>query len=787
MRLLNPPTLGLAPLFGRLDYPAHSLTLIAKASVALQPGGVCELRSGAPVLPSGDVPYRDGQGGPRYESDFVPCKAAADVLVVGHYHAPDGGRVHADAIQVDVDRRSAKLAVIGKRSWNGYGPLPGVREAEPFSKLELRWEYAFGGPTHPANPAGRGHPAQPVDDDRPLALPRIERPDQPYQRADEPPAPACFAPMSRTWPARRRLAGTYDDRWQRTRWPWLAEDCDPEYFQAAAPELRFRGYLRGDERLQIVGMHPVHRAFVTRLPGLRVAAAVQRVATGVCDDIPMQLDTLWIDMDAELACLVWRGSCQVADADASDIAYAWADFEPVAVGSRSEGVARAERAIREDEEQWHWHPASAPLPDEPSAPPSADGDDDEPWLPAELTELLASLPAPPTYESPEGSARVDGVTEDAQAHAKLDALEVALTEEENGTGPLPFPWTRDRVRAARERGESLAGLDLSGIDLRAEDLSGLDLSGTLLIRARLDGASFRGANLQGATLEGASLDATDLSEACLQRATLSGARGAKICARRADLSQANLSECDWPEACCEAANLTQVLARRARLPRATFAKARLAEADFEEASLAGVVLDRTEAPASRWVRASLAGARLESCSLAEADFSEADLRGTVVQACDLHEVSLESASLSGTKWVDCRAEQLRAATADFSRAELVRVTAEQAIFSDGKLVDATFEGCQLPRVDASAADFTGASLRGCGLRGGVFARANFERSRVLGCDCFEACLEGARLIECDGSGSSFFRAEFFGAITTSFGGSQRDLHGTKLMQREDED
>ena len=60
-------------------------------------------------------------------------------------------------------------------------------------------------------------------------LPNIELPEKLVQsKGDRPPPAGTFA-ISPAWRARQKLAGTYDARWRKTRWPWFPEDFDPSF------------------------------------------------------------------------------------------------------------------------------------------------------------------------------------------------------------------------------------------------------------------------------------------------------------------------------------------------------------------------------------------------------------------------------------------------------------------------------------------------------------------------------------------------------------------------------
>src|SRR5262249_54100222 len=128
----------------------------------------------------------------------------------------------------------------------------------------------------------------------------------------DPAQAAGFGPISRRWPARRRLAAALDPGSLDGPAPVLGADVDWRYFQAA-PEDQRVDFLRGDERLVLEGLHPELPRRDCRLPGARARAwlygATPDLRTG--KEIEMRLDTLGIDVDQAACTLVWRGSTAV--------------------------------------------------------------------------------------------------------------------------------------------------------------------------------------------------------------------------------------------------------------------------------------------------------------------------------------------------------------------------------------------------------------------------------------------------------------------------------------------
>jgi uncharacterized protein YjbI with pentapeptide repeats len=745
MRLIAAPGVGLAPLRGRLNFPGHSLTLIAKLKLALAPGGLARVLTDAPSFPTGDEPYPEdelGLGTARYASDFVFMKPSAEVLVVGHFHAQDKKPVRASEVAVSIDGQSTRLCVIGRRSYSGSGRLPTAQQAEPFNRLALRWEHAFGGVGHTHNPVGTGYlgPGGPGEAavragdfaQRPLELPRIERPDLLFTHLDQTLEPVCFAPRAASWPVRRNLFGSCDERWLKTRWPWLPEDFDARYFMSALPALQQPGYLRGDETLRFTHMHPELPSYQTSLPNLHAIAVVQRCHDEVAGEVNTEqvalfLDTLWVDMDNEVAQLVWRGSVPCKDADASDIRHAWVGLAPRTLAlSAAEICARGAEAIAQDEAQWNITAATAP------APPS---------------------PAPLAKE---------------EAGEPLDPIK------------MPPPWTRERVQAESGTKGALRGRDLSGLDLSGLDLAGVDLRGTLLSGVRLSRANLRAADLSGANLQGASLSAADLSLALLEDADLSGCHGQRVQLAGARLLRANLASTDFSELVFKACDLSLVRACGARLSGARFERCELTEADFEAAQLESARFENCTLNGARFVDAQLAYASFVDCVLQEADFERASLGQATLARCKLDDVLLEGVQGSGLLIEACSAARLRAAGADLSFAHWIDVSGADVMCEGASLDDARLHQCHLPGADLSAAKLARARITGCALVGAKFAKADLSDALLLGNDCFEASFEVARLLRCDGSGSSFFRAEFLDAELAGFHGQKRDLTGTKL-------
>jgi uncharacterized protein YjbI with pentapeptide repeats len=784
LRLLNPIALGFVPLPSRVDYPRHSVTLIAKALLKLEHGKPSRIVTPEdPPFPIGDVNYGDdpeGQAGPRYPSDYAPFKPAGDAMLVGHFHAPGGRPVQLSDVGFSVGNRSLRVAVLGRRIWAPSRRWPTYEAAQPFAKLPLRWENAFGGPGFAANPVGRG-----FVEGRPttIDLPQIERPDRPFSGPDQRPDPICFSAIHRNWFLRRALLGTFDRRWQETRWPWFPQDFDWRHFQTAVPELRFREYLVGDETISCKNLHPTLPDYETSLPGVKAIAAVRRQIEGVpggvrIEPLRMRLDTLWVDMDSETACLVWRGNCPIRDADMSDLTHAWVDLTGLDVPTTDADVVRlAAAGIAAEEAVWEVKPKTPPKDEAPApaaAAPAPEVDEPLPEVVAAMAQFASLPPEPPLPPpSPEQQAQIQKIL--AEAEAKVE-------RELGGDEPddKPPPWTAQRVRQVLADGGTLAGEDLSGLDLENEDLAGRDLTGTVLAKANLRGAKLTGAKLIKASLAGAELGGADLSKAACKEADFSRSKGSNLKAMATDFSGANLAGATWEGAVLTQANLKEVHAAGATLTGAMLRAANLEESDFARARLDRVDFEDVQASGASFVKATVGQGRFVGASLKEADFSEANLQDAVFEKSDLTDVMMEKAVAVRARFNDVKVDGLRAPGADLTGAIVRKAQGETPYFEGAKLFQATLADATLPGADFSRCDLREARLLGCTLKTAKFVLADLRSAQLHASDCFEALFEGALMDNCDGSDTSFFGAEFLDSQVQSFRGRNRNLIKTKL-------
>jgi hypothetical protein len=267
--------------------------------------------------PGGDI---------RCETDIVPFKPKADIVLVGSAWAPDNKPVEWVNATLQVGRTVKTITVFGDRYWNHKGVLSRhytITAAKPFIRKPIRYSDAFGGidpntgQVCPENLSGKGYFSEKTK--ARIAgspLPCIEDPRHLIKTIKDHPKPAGFGFYHRAWQPRAALAGTYDQLWREKRRPLPPADFNPGFYNAAHPELQVEGYLKGDEPVQLIHLTPGGKEQFT-LPGIAMHCWVQRTKINGYDpaeeeDVAMNLDTLLLLPDEQRYCLVWRGSTRLA-------------------------------------------------------------------------------------------------------------------------------------------------------------------------------------------------------------------------------------------------------------------------------------------------------------------------------------------------------------------------------------------------------------------------------------------------------------------------------------------
>ena len=770
--------------------PQREMTMIVRGTFVLRPGQPL-VAVGGPKDPlaqgfmTAEVFHEDDEeraGACLYPGDFADFKLRTDLLLQGSCHAPEGRPVTECPVRFSVGDWSKSLRVVGRRVWSdAYGGA--ARSAPlPFTKMPIDWAHAFGGPGYALNPAGKGVGT--------AELPNIEHPGEPVRAREDRLKPISFGPLNPAWPQRSGKFGkAYGKAYREQRAPFYAEDFDWTYFNAAPDDQQLPGYLRGDEELGFVNLHPDAPVWSARLPGLCVRAFVIDVDERF-REVKLHLDTLLANLEEGTLVLTWRGLDKVKEDDLIDVRTVLVVSEPLDGPSEPEAHYREVlEAYERDPLGFAEHtPKGLPDPAEAqkkvaamhAAVAASKAASDGTQAVGPLLQLFSG-PGRETMGADVGSmlATAAAATKD---HFDLGATLAKAANDGPRASPGPLvmpppgtlpslsnPQARAALRAmpaqvaeARKAAEAQGGLppehiaaldklaadpqlaalaveppdapqpgpgrSLPGVDWSGRDLSGVDLRGSDLTGARLAGASLRGAQLAGARLHGAVL-----FEAILEDADLSST----------DLTLANLT----------GARAARVNLSGARLDKTFFDKADLAGADLRRATGDGTLFQTASLPGAK-----LGGARFEQAYFQKATLDGADFTAATLSRCLIYESSAKGADFSRavlikTSFID----------SDVEGARFVEARGERAVFLRTRMSGADFSYALLPASHFTEARGAQVKFFAANLREARFYRASLDRSDLSMANLFSADFNKAVLTGARFTGANLYDAKFIGA------------------------
>lgn len=718
MDVINHSGLLFAPLVGRIGFPGHSLTMIVKGTFDMQPEGPAIL-SKEQLFPTGNELYEDdedGNGCSRYESDFAYFKPKSDLLLAGKYHAPENKPVRKSRVSFQVGEQTKTLDITGDRYKQG--AFNSITVAEPFSELELRYENSYGGVSNKRNPVGKGEEKSQKEGEAKLwPLANIDN----TQRSSE---PAGFGPLGSNWKDRASKMGTYKGAWLKERWPWFPKDFDWGYFNAAPSDMQVEGYLKGDEPLFFENLHPVCSQYRAQLPGIRIRLFLHELKQGTNEnqfkEVKLNLDTLWVDMEAEKLVLVWRGISPVQSEDCEEIQQ---------VFICSEKMSEAVKSVEYYHEYFLCELNKEDI-------------DDEDESPAE----------------PEPEVSVD-----VEIAAAEEALKVALLEEGLDPENLPEPTPEQRAEEARLLND--LGVNLGDDPLTAEQLMLRYESGDEFVDKNL-----KCMNLSERDLRLANFHSSILAGACFKRSNLAGAVLSECDLSKADLSGSNL----------QGANLKEADLTGANLDGSDLTGALLDDAIFENASVQGAVLEKVSARCVNFSEANLKQAKFADSNLKEGNFSKARLDLADFQGANLFAASVIGASGKEINMTGADISELRAAECDFSHGIFTKTEGKESIWEAANLTHADFSYSKMEGADFTSANLSFAKLNAADMKFSRFSRANLCAAECVQMNLFQGSLEKANLAKTNFRGSNLYGVEFLEAIVKETHFDLTNLKMTKL-------
>lgn len=317
MELINLSPFSVQPLLVMDRYGKEILLVVVKATYMLH-GSEARLADNQENICMADTYYGDAAvSSVRYAGEMSLYKPATDVILLGSAYPRHRGQRVVDVV-LQAGKLHKTVRVFGDRYWEGKFGAERIGDPQPFDRMPLVFERAFGGiddsdaaspESDPRNPVGIGFRAN--RSRRPVVgtpLPNLENPVQPIRTPMDRPALAGTGFIAPYWEPRRKRAGTYDAKWQAEMAPFLPGDYDPLFQQTAPVDQVYPGYMGGGEPVTVENASPNGRiSFGLPAPKFEVAVRMGEDRY----TLPMRLDTVVIDGDAGGLRLVWRGSQSV--------------------------------------------------------------------------------------------------------------------------------------------------------------------------------------------------------------------------------------------------------------------------------------------------------------------------------------------------------------------------------------------------------------------------------------------------------------------------------------------
>lgn len=668
--------------------------------------------------------------------DELKPKVRGEALLSGFAFAPQGKPAPIVAARLTVGPIDKELWAVGDRSWKMTGPT----EAVPFAEMPLSYDRAFGGEGYAPNPKGKGFaPIKNEAGDGVQPLPNLEVAKKLVTSPRERPPIAGFAPIDPALPQRMKKLGTYDKKWLETRYPEMAEDFDPTYFNVAPEDQWIEGYWRGGEPFTLQNMHREKPRLEGIVPSLAVRCFVTR--RGVDDafeDVSLRCDTLWFLPHVERMIMLFRGGIDVVDEEASDIV-------DVIVGLERQGEPRTVehyreiRRLRLDKSRGGLYslretdliPADLQI-----AKSAALGEMDAILAREDLMQANMRRRAERELAAARERLQVAGI--DPDEHLPRDVPASPKQPELHELPELVESMQRDAEKHKEEATARLreactkAGIDYDQKMADAESSGG----GPPKFNADEHVARIRGLLAKAKAL---GVPPPDNAAKIEDPAFLTTLRKAEMAMRdayrRAAHHMAPARALNEPEAATLRRQVEAALAAKESLVDRDFTGADLSGLDFSACDLSGTFLER-----AKLAGCSFRGANVERVVFARADLTGADFHGAKATGANFGEADLTGAKLTGG--VDLSQTVFIRATLD--RADLTGAKLDEAQISEAKCDRTTFAGIGATGLVVLKGDFRGVDLRG----------AKLEKSVVLNVD-----LSGADL-----TGASFLRMSFVDVI-----------------------
>jgi hypothetical protein len=251
-----------------------------------------------------------------YDTDLVLSKKTTDVILNVSAHAPLGKTKRSVKVNLKVAGINKSLLVKGSRRWFGFLFITVKGFMKSFSTMPIIYENTYGGTDpdnekklHKKNPVGSGYFTWPWKL-KGQNVPNIYSGSFISRLIGN--ESVGFGPIAPNWHPRTKFGGTYDEKWEKTKKPLLADDFKEEFFQCAPKDQQTKSYLTGGEQVQLTNLSPDGKlSFEIPKIDLHIITSF----FGEDEESTPKLNTVIIEPDEKAVSTVWHISvhCQNRD------------------------------------------------------------------------------------------------------------------------------------------------------------------------------------------------------------------------------------------------------------------------------------------------------------------------------------------------------------------------------------------------------------------------------------------------------------------------------------------
>ncbi len=338
---------------GQLPKGEPILSVLVKRSYRIIEGKLAERSDEDRPMVPGDVPWETPlNSSVRFESDFVPYKLSTDVVLNGHAYSPKQQPCQKLIVGLKVGDVRKEVYVVGDRNVIYVsGSDPKFSDPEPFTKMELKYERAYGGIdvfsdsknsyAYGRNPVGRGFVVKNAKEclDR-LKLPNLEDPKDrltperlcvgDFQQGwTKQPVPCSLGWYPKTWLPRAAFAGVmpgdrkFEQEMRSVYAKLIPAEHQAAYQKTNLPDMDFRFFNGASIGLSVPYLHggeTVVADFLTEEPRFQFQLPKERPTISIdigegAQEPSVALHTVMIHMDQRQLDLVWRGAIEYPGMD----------------------------------------------------------------------------------------------------------------------------------------------------------------------------------------------------------------------------------------------------------------------------------------------------------------------------------------------------------------------------------------------------------------------------------------------------------------------------------------